>query len=138
MRNVMKPAFLIPALMLCAASCGRKLPPSARSADAMVIIANFTYALKQFEVDCDRFPSTAEGLNALLTRPAGIPAKSWHGPYLDKVWKDAWGHDFVYCCPGKHNTNGFDIYSYGPDGVSKSGGEDYDDIANWWKGHAPP
>jgi general secretion pathway protein G len=137
MRSAIKPALLILLLMLCATSCGSRIPPNARGAYTFSAIANLTFALEQFEADCDRFPSTAEGLNALVTRPAGIAAKSWHGPYLDKVPKDGWGHDFVYRCPGQHNTNRFDIYSYGRDGLSKSGGEDYDDIANWWQGHPP-
>ena len=102
----------------------------------MTAIANFTYALEEFEVDCGRFPSTAEGLNALTVRPADIPEAKWH-PYLKGVPKDPWGHSFVYRCPGLHNTNRFDIYSLGPNGESKSGGEDADDIANWSKGRMP-
>ena len=85
----------------------------------MTTIANFTYALQQFEVDCGRFPTTAEGLSALSVRPAGIPETRWH-PYLESIPKDPWGHDFVYRCPGQHNTNGFDICSSGPDRLSKA------------------
>ncbi len=44
---------------------------------------------------------------------------------------DSWNNAFVYQCPGAHNTNAFDIYSLGPDGVSKTGGGDPDDINNW-------
>jgi general secretion pathway protein G len=110
------------------------LPPAAREAGTQVTIAAFTTALEQFEVDCGRFPSTAEGLNALITRPAGISETRWR-PYLKNIYKDSWGRDFVYRCPGQHNTNGFDIFSYGRDGLSKSGGDDDDDIANWQKGY---
>jgi general secretion pathway protein G len=85
-----------------------------------------------FEIDCGRFPSTAENLSALVTRPTDVPEMRWHGPYLPSVPKDQWGHDYVYCCPGIHNTSPFyDLYSCGPDGVSKSGGDDPDDIPNW-------
>ena len=74
------------------------------------------------------------GVAALTSRPAGLTETQWHGPYLDAaIPKDPWGHDYVYACPGVHNTNGFDVYSLGPDGASKSGGEDYDNISNWPK-----
>jgi hypothetical protein len=56
---------------------------------------------------------------------------------VDKIPEDVWGHEYVYHFPGKHHTNGYDIYSLGPDGVSKSGGEDPDDIANWQSRRAP-
>ena len=91
-------------------------------------------ALDNFKTDCDRFPSTAEGLAALNTRPADIAETKWRGPYLRAaVPKDHWGHDYVYLCPGIRHTNGFDLYSCGPDGVSKTRGDDADDIANWRK-----
>lgn len=88
-----------------------------------------------FSVDCGRYPTTAEGLNALITCPTDISPKLWKGPYLDssKLLRDPWGHDFVYRCPGIHNTNAYDLYSKGPDGISKSDGDDPDDIGNWLK-----
>ena len=88
-------------------------------------------ALGAFEVDCGRYPSTDESLSALVTRPTDIPESQWHGPYLASIPRDQWGHDFVYRCPGIHNTNRYDLYSCGPDGVSKSGGDDPDDIHYW-------
>jgi general secretion pathway protein G len=91
-------------------------------------------ALGAFNVDYDRYPTSAEGLVALVTRPANIPEAPWHGPYLEKVPHDPWGHEYVYHSPGMHNTNRFDLYSLGPDGRSKSGGDDADDINNWSKG----
>jgi len=93
----------------------------------------FKTILDIFKVDCGRYPTTEEGLNALINRPATIPVEKWHGPYFDPptVPKDPWGCDFVYRCPGIHNTDGYDLYSCGPDGVSKTGGGDPDDITNW-------
>ena len=99
-------------------------------------------ALSQFEADFGHYPTTSEGLAVLVHRPAGIaaaPAGKWHGPYVESV-QDAWGQDFVYLCPGVHNTNGFDLYSRGVDGLSKRGGNDADDINNWdssrtWRQH---
>jgi general secretion pathway protein G len=97
-------------------------------------MAVFKTALDAFQKDCGRFPSNAEGLIALTTRPTDLTEGQWHGPYLDAaIPKDPWGQDYVCRSPGIHNTNGFDICSCGPDGVSTSGGEDADDIANWPK-----
>jgi len=85
--------------------------------------------LGMFKVDCGRHPTTAEGLQALITCPTNISPKLWRGPYLDspKLLRDPWGHNFVYRCPGIHNTNSYDLYSAGPDGIKG----DLDDIGNW-------
>jgi general secretion pathway protein G len=124
----MKLAALL--LILCATSCER-VDGDHRHV-AVVQIAVFKTALDAFHEDCGRFPSSAEGLGSLTARPAGVSETQWHGPYLEAaIPPDPWGHDYIYRCPGAHNTNGFDLYSLGPDGVSKSGGDDPDDIANW-------
>jgi general secretion pathway protein G len=94
-------------------------------------IEAFKTSLQTFEKDCGRLPSSEEGLGALVQKPANVPDSQWHGPYLDSIPKDPWGHGYVYHCPGRHGTNRFEVYSSGPDGVSKSGGEDADDIASW-------
>jgi general secretion pathway protein G len=121
-------AFLLLISLLCIHSCGRS---SARVLTPKTEIAAFSTALNSFRVDTGRLPSTAEGLGALITKPAPVPDNRWHGPYLDVVNVDPWGHSYVYRYPGMHNTNGFDLYSLGPDGVSKTGGDDPDDINNW-------
>lgn len=92
-------------------------------------------ALGMFEVDCGRYPTAAEGLGILIKAPADGSITNWRGPYIDspKVPEDPWGHPYVYRFPGVHNTNTFDLYSLGPDGISKSGGNDPDDIGNWGK-----
>ncbi len=98
--------------------------------------------LNQFKADLGRYPTSAEGLASLLRPPDGIPAAPpgpWHGPYVESV-QDAWRREFVYRCPGFHNTNGYDLYSRGEDGVSASGGNDPDDINSWdpsrsWRRH---
>jgi hypothetical protein len=77
------------------------------------------------------YPTTAEGLAALLNCPTNIASNRWRGPYLDRNQTDPWGDDYVYRCPGIHKTNGYDLYSCGADGISKSGGSDLDDINNW-------
>jgi len=93
-------------------------------------VAAFKIALNIFQVDCGRYPTTAEGLRALLKRPPMLPeGVKWLGPYVDKndLPKDRWGHDYVYRCPGRHNQDQFDVFSCGPDGIPETA----DDIGNW-------
>jgi general secretion pathway protein G len=94
---------------------------------AKVDIAQIEAQLDAFEVDCGRYPTTEEGLAALIEQPAG--ASDWMGPYLKRAGapQDPWGREYVYRCPGRHNSAGYDLYSSGPDG--QEGGDD--DIDNW-------
>ncbi|HLX68225.1 MAG TPA: type II secretion system protein GspG [Verrucomicrobiae bacterium] len=89
--------------------------------------------LDTFSNDCGRYPTTAEGLQALITFPTNLSQRLWKGPYIDppQIPVDPWGHEYVYRCPGIHNTNSYDLYSVGADGVSKKGGNDPDDISSW-------
>ena len=90
-------------------------------------IAELGTALDAFEIDVGRYPTTAEGLRALVEQPTA-DAMDWNGPYLNKnVPLDPWGNEYQYRCPGQYNPDGYDLYSYGPDG--KLGGDD--DITNW-------
>ena len=83
-------------------------------------------ALDAFEIDLGRYPTTSEGLRALVEQPSN--AEEWQEPYLKTdVPKDQWGNEYVYRYPGQRNKYGYDLYSYGPDG--KQGGDD--DIVNW-------
>jgi general secretion pathway protein G len=84
-------------------------------------------ALAQFEMDNDHYPQGRNGLLDLVQRPRD--AKNWRGPYLEKkvVPRDAWGHDFIYECPGSHTPESYDITSVGPDGIAGTA----DDIASW-------
>ncbi len=74
------------------------------------------------------FPSTAEGLQALIAAPTSNSDR-WGGPYLAeaKLPNDPWGEPYQYACPGTHNKNGYDIWSNGPDKQSGTA----DDIGNW-------
>lgn len=85
-------------------------------------------ALKLYRLDRFRYPSTDEGLEALVT-PPGDSSVPWpQGGYLDRVPKDPWDRPYVYLQPG--NNGEFDVYSLGRDGVQ--GGEGVDaDIGNW-------
>ena len=98
----------------------------ARLTAARTDIANIEVALDAFEVDCGRFPTSEEGLQALTEPPGGI--RGWNGSYLKKALpKDPWGNPYVYRFPGQHNTGGYDLYCFGPDGQDGGG----DDLDNW-------
>ena len=83
----------------------------ARITAARTDISTLKTALGQFEIDNGRFPTTDEGLQALLTNPG---LDNWKHAYIDKMPVDPWGTNYVYQCPG---TNGqdFDLFSDGPD-----------------------
>lgn len=85
-------------------------------------------ALDQYRLDVGRYPSSQEGLAALMQAPAG--ADRWTGPYLKKaVPMDPWNQPYLYQFPGTRNPD-FDLYSYGPD--RQAGGEGSNaDIGNW-------
>ncbi|WP_374681003.1 type II secretion system major pseudopilin GspG, partial [Accumulibacter sp.] len=73
----------------------------------------FARALDTYRLEVGRYPTTEEGLNALLSKPAG--AARWNGPYLQKaVPDDPWGHPYLYRSPGV--SGDFEITSYGKDG----------------------
>ena len=80
--------------------------------------------IDSFKVDNGFYPKS---LQDLIQQPSN--AKNWHGPYFDppKLPVDPWGHPYIYIYPGKHDTNGYDFFSAGPDG--KPGTQD--DIGNW-------
>jgi type II secretion system protein G len=92
--------------------------------------------LAMFKKDCRRYPTQKEGLKVLIEPPRDGSLVGWRGPYLDlsKIPKDPWGHEYVYRFPAIYSTNGYDLYSCGPDGISNSG----DDIGNWDKPISAP
>lgn len=86
-----------------------------RTAAAACDMSLLRAALDTFEVDCGRYPSSEEGLQALGTPPPGLAG--WHGPYLRRgLPTDPWGHPYVYRCPGQDDLSGYDLHSLGPDG----------------------
>ena len=98
-----------------------------RTAAKADVESNLSAALDLYEVDNGKYPTTEQGLAALLEKPSPAPNK-WNGPYLkkNKIPKDPWGHQYVYASPGEHNQSEYDLSSYGPDGVKSQ-----DDITNW-------
>jgi general secretion pathway protein G len=85
-------------------------------------IGSLKSALRIFESDNGRFPTTEEGLQALARNPGNLP--SWKHPYVEdnNVEGDAWGNKWIYRCPGTRDPDGFDLSSAGPDG--REGTED--------------
>jgi len=101
---------------------------SSRVKAAKVQVQSLTTALELFKVDTGRYPSTSEGLKALVEAPTG--ATAWNGPYLTKkeVPIDPWGRPYEYRSPGQHGP--FDISSLGADNQQGGEGEN-EDIKNW-------
>jgi general secretion pathway protein G len=97
-----------------------------RVTSAITQIHNFKVALDTFRIDCRRYPTTEEGLRALVEQPGNVTGWNSEG-YIENIPPDPWGNPYIYRCPGQHNPNGFDVYSFGPDG--QDGGAD--DIGNW-------
>lgn len=106
---------------------------SNRSKDAKITaaktdIANLEVALDSFEIDTGRYPTNTEGIRALVVEPSNTNENEWKGPYLKRgVPKDPWQNEYVYKYPGQYNEYGYDLYSYGPDGIQGT----EDDIQNW-------
>ena len=108
-------------------------PEEAKQVKARLDIVALETALKLYKLDNGVYPSTEQGLQALVSMPdSGTIPKKWKpGGYLDKgkVPKDPWGNEFVYLSPGTHGD--FDIISYGADGVG--GGEEANQDVNSWE-----
>ena len=104
-----------------------KRSEQARITAAKTQISQFEVALDTFQIDVGRFPTTAEGLRALVEKPASN-SEGWLESYLKRdIPKDSWGNEYIYRYPGQYNQEGYDLSSIGPDG--KQGGDD--DIINW-------
>lgn len=107
--------------------------PAADQADiqkARADISSLEVALDQYRLDMKTYPTTAQGLQALVTVPDGVNRAASYRPggYIRKLPLDPWGNPYVYQTPGKNGQ--IDIYSFGADG--REGGEGNDaDIGNW-------
>jgi general secretion pathway protein G len=106
-----------------------------RTDDARILaarqdIATLMQALKLYRLDNQRYPTTEQGLQALVTRPAMAPVPpNWKtGGYLDRLNRDPWGNAYQYLSPGTHGE--IDLFSYGADGKPGGTGNDAD-IGSW-------
>ena len=105
---------------------------SGRSEQAKVAIAkadieaNLATPLKLYELDNGNFPTTSQGLGALIRQPNSSPIpQNWSGPYIEREPIDPWGQPYVYTSPGSHRMD-YDLSSKGKDGTTED-----DDIVNW-------
>lgn len=99
-------------------------------AKAKVDVQALSTALKMYKLDNFNYPSTEQGLEALIKQPAGQPAvKNWRkGGYIERLPADPWGNPYQYLSPGEKME--IDVWSFGADG--RKGGEDTDrEIGNW-------
>lgn len=101
----------------------------ARKKIAVAGITSISTALEKYEMENGMFPTTEQGLKALIEKPTSSPVpRDWTTPYLNKEALDPWGQSYQYRCPGQENRD-FDIWSIGPD--AKDATED--DITSWKK-----
>jgi general secretion pathway protein G len=101
---------------------------SSRTQTAKVQIQNIQSALELFQVDVGRYPTQAEGLDALIVAPATAPG--WDGPYLKKAdgLKDPWTRPYLYRIPGQKGQ--VDVYTLGSDNA-EGGSREAKDVGNW-------
>lgn len=104
----------------------------AKITDARVQIKNMETALKLYKLDNGNYPTTEQGITALVEKPTvGVIPKSYKdGGYLEskKIPKDPWGNDYLYISPGEHGD--YDLFSYGFDGAKGGDGKNTD-ITSW-------
>ena len=100
----------------------------AKSGTAQLQIAELSSGLDLYHLEVGRYPTTEEGLVALVEEPSA--ARNWNGPYLKKndIPEDPWGQDYHYQHPGENGD--FDLYSLGRDNNDGGEGED-EDIVSW-------
>jgi general secretion pathway protein G len=122
-------------LAMLAALVGPRLmgrTDDAKVTDARVQIKNIETALKLYKLDNGSYPSTEQGLGALVAKPTVgvIPNSYKEGGYLEskKMPKDPWGNDYLYVSPGEHGD--YDLFSYGFDGAKGGDGKNAD-ITSW-------
>lgn len=105
-------------------------PDDARLSKARQDIRALEAALNLYRLDNFAYPTTQQGLQALVTRPTSHPEpRNWRqGGYIERLPKDPWGNDYQYLNPGVHGT--IDIFSFGANG--RPGGSGLDaEIGNW-------
>lgn len=95
---------------------------------AKLQVEDLSGAMDLYRLEVGRYPTTSEGLEALVQQPSGSP--NWNGPYLKKsqVPKDPWGFEYQYRSPGEHGA--FDIWALGADNREGGDGENQD-VASW-------
>jgi general secretion pathway protein G len=110
---------------------GLRYVEKARLITAKSEIENLSLALNSYYIDCQDYPTEAQGLSALWTKPTSEPvSENWNGPYLSKEdFSDPWGNEYVYTVPGP-NKLPFGIKSLGADKAEGGDGKN-SDIVSW-------
>jgi general secretion pathway protein G len=105
-------------------------PDEARATAAKHDVGTLVQAFKLYRLDIGRYPTTEQGVRALVEKPSSEPVpQNWKaGGYLDSIPKDPWGNPYQYTNPGTRNE--IDVYSFGADGKPGGTGSDAD-IGNW-------
>ena len=95
---------------------------------ARIQLEQLRQALSMFRLECGRYPTTGEGLQALVENPGSM--RGWDGPYLEDSYvpKDPWDNEYQYRCPGENGD--YDLWTYGADGASGGDGVNAD-ITSW-------
>ncbi len=105
-------------------------PDKARVAKAKQDVRVIENALKMYRLDNYFYPSTEQGLEALVRKPSGEPpAKNWREGYLDRLPKDPWGNLYQYLSPGTHGE--IDVFTLGADNRPGGEGVANADVGNW-------
>jgi len=103
----------------------------ARVATAKTQIESLATALDAYRLDNGRYPTTAQGLDALWEKPSVDPPANWRAPYVRKaIPMDPWGRAYVYRSPGTESATGYDLLSLGADGRPGGSGENAD-LTSW-------
>lgn len=102
---------------------------SSKTDTARLQINDLSAAMDLYRIDVGSYPTTAQGLQALVAQPAGV--QRWNGPYLRRntVPEDPWGRSYHYRFPGEHGA--FDIWTYGADG--QPGGDGENQMVGSWQ-----
>lgn len=105
-------------------------PDEARATAAKHDVGTIVQAFKLYRLDIGRYPTTEQGIRALVEKPTSEPVpQNWKaGGYLDSIPKDPWGNPYQYANPGTRGE--IDVYSFGADGKPGGTGNDAD-IGNW-------
>jgi general secretion pathway protein G len=101
----------------------------ARVSKAKEDIQSLETALTEYRLDNSQYPSTDDGLQALIKQPNDPSVTHWHGPYVQRLSNDPWGRPYQYANPGTHGQP-YDLYTLGADGQPGGDGPDAD-IGNW-------
>lgn len=110
------------------ANVGKSFGSAQQDIAKLFVSQSMKTPLVTYRIHMGSYPSTEEGLQALVTAPSG-KGDRWRGPYVEgnKIPTDPWGEPYQYRCPGTHNKDGYDLWSKGPDKTDQTD----DDIGNW-------